>query len=166
VNLQKEDGQVLVLALAFMAFAALVIAATLHFAFASSATAATLKSQRNTTYAADGATDAAIQVARADSTVGAFGDARCQSTVPSSYPASAPTMLTSTLNGLAVKVICTYSSDPLQPDRTVTFTTFTTFTSVAAPVVQAQVIYHDSPANGAPSVFVSKWSYCARSASC
>jgi len=167
VSPRREDGQVLLLALAFLGFAALLIGAMLSFAYESENTSVQLQSQRSTSYAADGATDAAIQTGRIDNTVGGYGDSRCQASVPNSFGSSPTVLLTTSLNGVTAKVICSYSSDPLQSDRTVTFTTFTSFGSAAAPTVQAQVIYHDSTAgSGQPKVDVISWTYCGHSTSC
>ena len=79
---RDEDGQALVLALAFLIFAGLVIAATLTYAYASELSTQRLGEQRNTVYAADGATDAVVQIGRLDATLGAYGDARCHATDP------------------------------------------------------------------------------------
>src|SRR2546427_9562796 len=110
VNVHEEDGQVLVLAVAFLLFAALVIGTILTFANASELSTARLREQRNSVYAADGATDAAIQAARVDATVGAYGDPRCHASNPTSP--TGPILLTTTSNNSTVaSVICTWSSD-------------------------------------------------------
>jgi len=163
MNVNDEDGQVLVLAVAFLVFASLVVGAILTFANASLLSTERLREQRNTAYAADGGTDAAIQVGRVDTTVGGYGDPRCHTLNPTS--ASDPILLTTTTNGgTEARVICTWSSDPLQPDRTVTFTSFV----AGIPVVQAQVIYHDSSvAPGTqPPVKVLSWTYCGHGPTC
>ena len=59
-------------------------------------------------------------------------------------------------------VICTWSQDPFQPERTVTFTTFAGGGS--SPVVQATVLYHD--AQSPVTVNVLSWTYCGHSTSC
>src|SRR5207249_3866244 len=115
MNVHEEEGQALPLALGFLIFIGLVVAAMLSLAYASELSTQRLGDQRNTVYSADGATDAAIQVGRVDPTVGAYGDARCHSTLPSS--ASAPFLLTTMSNGTAASVVCTWSSLPLNPDR-------------------------------------------------
>lgn len=159
---QDEGGQALVLALAFLVFAGLVIAATLTYAYASELSTQRLGDQRNTVYAADGAVDAAIQVSRLDSTVGAYGDVRCQATDPAS--ATTPILLTATSNGIPASVICTWSS-VLTPDRTVTFSAFVP--GQTAPVVRAKVIYYDSSVSTPPvPVDVLSWTYCTHGASC
>lgn len=165
MNAQKEDGQVLVLTLAFLLFATLVISAILTFADSSERSTVQLREQRNTVYTADGATDAAIQTGRVDTTVGAYGDPRCQSSNPST--STAPIFLTTNGNdGTEANVICAWSPDPLQPDRTVTYTAFVA--GRAEPLVQAQVIYHDAAAGsgGTPHVFVKSWTYCGHSTAC
>jgi hypothetical protein len=164
VKVHEEDGQALVLALGFLIFVGLVIGAMLTLAYANELSTQRLGDQRNTAYAADGATDAAIQVGRVDATVGGYGDARCHATVPTS--ATAPILLTTTSNGTAASVICTWSSDPLQPDRSVAFSTFVA--GQTAPVVQAAVVYHDRSVGGTPPipVDVSSWTYCTQSPTC
>ena len=82
MNVHDEDGQALVLALAFLIFFGLVIGAMLAFAGASVRSTERLREQRSTVYAADGATDAAIQLALKNSTVGGYADPRCQAAVP------------------------------------------------------------------------------------
>jgi hypothetical protein len=162
---RDEEGQALVLALAFLIFAGLVIAATLTYAYASELSTQRLGEQRNTVYAADGATDAAVQIGRSDATLGAYGDARCHATDPTS--ATAPFLLTSTSNdSTTATVICTWSQDPLFPDRTVTFTTFVA--GQTAPVVTAKVTYADRSAGGTPPIpaSVSAWTYCVHGPTC
>ena len=165
MNVRDEEGQALVLALGFLIFVGLVVGAMLSLAYASELSTQRLGDQRNTVYSADGATDAAIQVGRIDATVGAYGDARCHPTLPSS--ASAPFLLTTTSNGTVATVLCTWSSDPLKPDRTdVTFSTFVA--GQTTPVVRATVTYHDAAVGGSPPipVDVSSWTYCTHGPSC
>jgi hypothetical protein len=157
VRVRDEDGQVLLLALGFLLFFGLVIGAMLTFAGASVLAAERLREQRATVYAADGAIDAAIQVGRSDTGVGAYGDARCQPPGAS----SGPTLLTTTAttdDHTVATVICNWAPDSeLKPDRTVTFTAFVG--STTTPVVEATVIYHDS-AGTPPAVDVLSWTYC------
>jgi hypothetical protein len=158
VRARDEDGQVLLLALGFLLFFGLVIGAMLTFAGASVLGTQRLREQRSTVYAADGAVDAAIQVARSDTGVGAYGDARCQ---PPGASSATPVLLTTTAttdDHTTVKVICNWSPDLLQPDRTVTFMSFVSGT--AAPVVRATVTYHDSVGAVLPDVTIVSWSYC------
>jgi hypothetical protein len=164
VKVHEEDGQALVLALGFFIFATLVITAMLGLAYSSELSTQRLGDQRNAVYAADGAADAAIQAGRWDATVGAYGDARCQATLPSS--ATGPILLTTTSNNTAASVICTWSSDPLQPDRTVTFSSFVA--GQTGPVMRATVVYHDRRVGGTPPipVDVSSWTYCTHGATC
>lgn len=170
MRIGRDDGQALLLALAFLFFGALVIGAILTFAYTSASSTIQLEAQRGTVYAADGATDAAIQAGRVDKTVGGYGDARCQETVPVSLPATPPYVVTTTtmqvIPSPTTNVICTWSPDPFQPDRTVIYTTFVT--GGTAPVVQAKVVYDDSraPAGAMPSVKVLSWTYCGHTTSC
>jgi hypothetical protein len=163
VNVRDENGQALVLALAFLIFFGLVIGALLAFAGASVLATERLREQRSTVYAADGATDAAIQIGLASSGVGAYGDPRCQAANPTS--ATGPIVFTTTAttsDATVANVICTWSQDPLRPERTVTFTTFAGGGSL--PVVQATVLYHD--AQSPVTVNVLSWTYCGHRTSC
>jgi hypothetical protein len=152
---RDEEGQVLVLALAFLVFFGLVIGAMLTFADASVRSTERLREQRATAYAADGAIDAAIQVGRTDTSVGAYGDARCQ---PPGASSATPVLLTTPMTTYSPQatVICNWSPGPLQPDRTVTFTSFVGGTT---PLTRATVIYHDS-GGAVPDVNVFSWTYC------
>ena len=165
MRLHDEQGQALILALAFLIFAGLVIAATLTYAYASELSTQRLGDQRNTAYAADGATDAAVQIGRLDATLGAYGDARCHATDPTS--ATTPFLLTTTSNdNTTATVICTWSQDPLYPDRSVTFSTFVA--GQTGPVVRAKVAYGDRSVGGTPPIpaSISAWTYCTHGPSC
>jgi hypothetical protein len=162
MSARDEDGQALVLALAFLIFFGLVIGTMLSFAAASVLSTGRLREQRSTVYAADGATDAAIQIGLVDTTIGAYGDARCQASNPSSVGSPILLTTTATTNDATVaNVVCTWSG-LLTPYRTVTFTTFAG--SGASPDVQATVLYRDdlSPV----TVAVLSWTYCGHSTSC
>jgi hypothetical protein len=163
---REEQGQALVLALAFLIFAGLVVAATLTYAYASELSTQRLGTQRDTTYAADGATDAAVQMGRSDVTLGAYGDPRCQDpTLPLSTTGTV--LLTTTSNGTPVSVACWWSPYSLKPDRTdVTFFTFVT--GQTAPVVKAMVTYADRSAGGTPPIpaTVTAWTYCVHGPTC
>jgi hypothetical protein len=163
VTPQDEDGQALVLALAFLIFCGLLIGAMLTFAGVSVRSVERLREQRATVYAGDGATDAAIQIGLADTTVGAYGDPRCQASNPSA--ANAPILLTTTAttrDATVANVICTWSQDFLQPNRTVTFTTFVA--GGPKPVLQATVLYHDD--RSPVTAVVLSWTYCGHTTSC
>jgi hypothetical protein len=170
VRIHDEEGQALLLALAFLIFASLVIGATLEFAYSSASTTFQLREQRDTVYTADGATDAAIQAGRVDNTVGGYGDPRCQANLPNPPATATGTLfLTTTItnpvtnNATTASVICSY--DPaaiLQPNRTVIFTTFVS--GVTSPVVQAKVFYNDANGNSKPGVVY--WTYCGHSTAC
>jgi hypothetical protein len=114
-------------------------------------------------YAADGATDAAIQVALTNIGIGAYGDPRCVGTNPTAVGTTIVFTTTATTTDATVaNVVCTWSQDFLAPDRTVTFTTFVAGT--AAPVVQATVLFHDhwSPVTAE----VQSWVYCGHGGAC
>jgi hypothetical protein len=157
MTVRDEDGQVLILALGFLVFFGLVIGTLLNFASTSILSTERLREQRATVYAADGATDAAIQVGRVNPAVGAYGGALCQ-------PATSQPLLTTTAtttDHTAASVVCTSTADPLQADRTVSYTTSVN----GVQIVAAQVIYHDGvAAGGTPTVNVISWTYCAHDA--
>jgi hypothetical protein len=140
MKLRGDDGQVLPLALAFLVFFGLVITALLTFASASVLSSQRLREQRNTVYAADGATDAAIQYARLNSAVGAYG------TPPF-------TAFSATVNGVTATVTCTSLANPTDVNRKVRFTTAVG----GATTVTAIATYHDLAA-GTP-VDVTSWTY-------
>ncbi len=147
----------LILALGFLMFFGLIIGAMLTYADASVRSSEQLREQRATAYAADGAIDAAIQVARADTGVGAYGDARCQ---PPGSSSATPFLLTTTAttsDATVATVTCTWSGI-LQPDRTVIFTSFVA--STAMPIVRAKVTFYDSRRTVMPDVNVVSWTYC------
>ena len=163
MNVRDEDGQALVLALAFLIFFGLVIGAMLSFAGASVLSTERLREQRSTVYAADGATDSAIHIALKNTLVGAYADPRCQASNPST--ATGPILLSTTAttsDATVANVFCTWSQDPFQPERTVTFTTFAGGGS--SPVVQATVLFHD--AHSPVTANVLSWTYCGHSTSC
>jgi hypothetical protein len=170
VRLRRDDGQALLLALAFLFFGALVIGAMLTFAYSSASSTIQLEGQRTTVYAADGATDAAIEAGRVDRNIGGYGDPRCQETPPATLPVAPTYVVTTTttqvIPAVTTNVICTWSPDPFQPDRTVIFTTFVS--GGATPVVQAKVVYDDSraAAGAMPTVKVLSWTYCGHASSC
>ena len=163
MNVRDEKGQALILALAFLMFFGLVIGLMLSLAGASVMSSSQLREQRSTVYAADGATDGAIQVALKNTGLGAYGDPRCQASNPTTL--ASPIMMTTTattIDATVAKVVCRWSQDFLNPDRTVTFTTFAG--DGTAPVVQATVLFHDHWAQ--PTAEVQSWVYCGHGAPC
>jgi type II secretory pathway pseudopilin PulG len=80
MSIRDEDGQSLLLALGFLLFCGVLIAAMISFAQASVLATERLREQRAVVYAADGAIDAAIQVGRLYPGVGAYGTAPCMQT--------------------------------------------------------------------------------------
>ena len=165
MRVHEEDGQALVLALGFLIFVGLVVGAMLTLAYASELSTQRLGDQRNTAYSGDGATDAAIQVALVDPTVGSYGDARCQATSPSVITPATPVLLTTTSNGnTTANVVCTWSSVALSVDRTVTFTTF--IAGQGPPVVQAVVTYHFHQSNTPITLEMKSWTYCTHGPTC
>jgi len=163
MRVHDQKGQALILALAFLMFFGLVIGVLLSLATTSVMSSSQLRQQRSTVYAADGATDAAIQVALMNIGIGAYGDPRCVGTNPTAVGTTiAFTTTATTTDATVANVVCTWSQDFLAPDRTVTFTTFVAGT--AAPVVQATVLFHDhwSPVTAE----VQAWVYCGHGGAC
>ena len=144
MNVRDEKGQALILALGFLMFFGLVIGVLLSLASASVLSSSQLREQRSTVYAADGATDAAIQVALKNIGIGAYGDpplpgvrTRRRSVLADLLTTTATTSdATGGQRGMHV-----VAGLPSQPDRTVTFTTFVG--GGTTPVVQATVLFHD-----------------------
>lgn len=147
VDLRRDDGQILPLALAFMVFFSLVITAMLTLANASVLATERLREQRTIVYAADGTMDGAIQYARTHPAAGAFGASPCIT-------------FSATLGGVTETVTCVSLANPIDLDRTVVFTTSddgsVTASSEACPAppskarIVAKVIFHDGSAGGQP----------------
>ncbi len=140
-RLREEDGQALLLALAFLAFFGVVIAVVLGFAEASVMKTTQLREQRAVTYAADGAMEGAIQLGRWDLAVGAFGANPCVT-------------YSVTLNGKTATVTCESLGNPLNDARRVRFVASVD----GVPRVRADVLY---PGVGTPPapVYVLSWTY-------
>jgi hypothetical protein len=161
MRVRDEDGQALLLALAFLVFVGLVIGAMLSFASASVLATARLRDQRSYVYAADGATDAAIQVARANPGgrgIGAFGANPCMQT--NSFTTTATTS-----DNTVATVTCTSLADPRDLDRTVQFTA----SVCSTPLVVATVLFHDGvvgSGSGTPAVDILSWTYTQGKVTC
>ena len=149
---RDESGQALLLALGFLIFFGLVVGALMGFVGANVLATERLHEQRSTAYAADGATDAAIQIARRDPAIGAFGATPCM---------HATSFTTTASDGTIATVTCASLADPIDLDRTVRFTA-----SVGGnAVVVADVLIHDGVAGtGMPGVEVLRWTYCGHDA--
>jgi hypothetical protein len=139
LRIEDEDGQSLILALGFLLFCGVVIAAMLSFAHASVLTAERLREQREIVYLADGATDAAIQVGRLNPGVGAYGSAPCMQT-----PEFSTTFTTWNNSALKAVVYCKFLQPGVQDDRTVQFRACVG----GDVVVNATVRYYDNTGNG------------------
>lgn len=138
---RNEDGQALLLALAFLLFFGLVIAAILGFAEASVMKTTNLREQRAVAYAADGAMDGAIQKGRWDLSVGAFGAVPCIT-------------YSVVLNGKSATVTCEALGNPLNDTRRVRFTALVD----GVPRVRADVVYPGVGSPPAPAYVIS-WTY-------
>jgi hypothetical protein len=163
MKVRDQKGQALILALAFLMFFGLVIGVLLSLAGSSVLSSSQLRQQRSTVYAADGATDAAIHLALKNNGVGAYGDPRCVTSNPTTVGSTIMLTTTATTSDATVaNVVCTWSQDFLNPDRTITFTTFVAGTT--APLVQATVLFHDHWAQ--PTAEVQSWVYCGHGGAC
>lgn len=159
-RINDEDGQVLLLALAFLIFFGMVIAAILTFADASVRASERLREQRATVYAADGATDAAIQYARLNEAAGVGFFGLPESGTPNCMQTPEFSLTNTTGDQLKAIVTCVSVADPTdQHQRTVRFTTRVN----GVVTVIATVLFQDNLA-GAP-VFVQSWTYAGHSAS-
>ena len=156
-KLNDEDGQALILALAFLVFFGLVIAAMLSFATTNLLATQRLGEDRAARYAADSAMDGAIQYARTPGgtpsglSAGAYGAVPC---ITFSYTDPA---------GVAATVTCKSLANPTDLDRKVQFTA-----SVGTvPKIQATVLFHDSTSgSGPPAVDVQSWTVCQINGAC
>jgi hypothetical protein len=146
---RDESGQALLLALGFLFFFGVVIAAILYLADASTRSTVNLRDQRDTIYVADGATEAAIQYGRVTPQVGAFGAVPCMG-VPN---------FSLTMNGKTATVTCETLGSPLSFDRRVQFTT----SIDGVRLVNAVVVLY---ANSSTPPGVVSWTYCGHEASC
>lgn len=150
MRLRDEDGQALLLALAFLVFFGLVIAAILGFAEASVRATTNLREQRDIVYAADGAMDGAIHYGRWNLATGAYGAVPCITNITNTGT------YTVTLNGETASVTCVVSplQNPLNTNRRVLFTA----SVEGEPRVQVEVLYH-SAATAPAQVDVLSWTY-------
>lgn len=158
-RINREDGQALLLALTFLVFFGLVIAAILTFADASVRATERLREQRATVYVADGATDAAIQYARLNEPAGVGGLGAQEYGSPNCMQTPEFSVTNTTSDQLKAIVTCVSVADPTdQHQRTVRFTTRVN----GVVTVIATVQFQDNLA-GAP-VFVQSWTYAGHSA--
>jgi hypothetical protein len=155
-KIHEEDGQILLLAMVFLVFFGLVITSLLTFANASVLSIAQLREQRVDVYVADGATEAAIQYARTNPGVGAFGAAPCMQTT--AFTETDDKITAPTLTVVAT-VNCVSLASALDQQRWVRFTTSVN----NRPVVVATVLFHDTTAT--VPIDVQDWTYC-RSTPC
>ena len=142
MRFRDEDGQALLLALAFLVFFGLVIAVILGFAEASVRATTNLREQRDVVYAADGAMDGAIQYARVHPEAGAYGANPCIA-------------YTSALNGKTASVTCVSVGNPLSQDRRVEFTASVD----GLPRVEALVVFDGVPDGAVAPTAVLRWTY-------
>jgi hypothetical protein len=140
-----EDGASLILALAFLLVFAILIPAILDLGTTNVLSTSRLKSQRSTTYEADGAMDGAIQYLRLHPACG-----RPATVCPES------SFQTNLNDGTAATV--TWSAvdpDPFKLDRDVSLVS----TVDGTPRVNARVVIRDSSTADLPPVDVKSWQY-------
>jgi hypothetical protein len=143
------------MALAFLALFGLVVPPLLNLGTTNLLDTSRLAEQRATVYAADAATDGAIQFLRMNP---GCGRALESATTCPTHTGPATSTFTTTLNGLtATATITGTSTNPLVIDRTVTITT-----SVGGKTqINATAVIHD-PGTGAPAtapVDLTSWTY-------
>jgi hypothetical protein len=150
-KIHEEDGQVVLLAMVFLAFFGLVITSLLMFSNASILSVARLREDRASVYVADGATEAAIQYARQNAGVGAFGAIPCMQASPFSETdnkVTAPNLQVTAI------VDCVSLASPFDQQRWVRFTASVN----NVPLVVATVFFYDTTP-GVP-IDVQDWTYC------
>ena len=144
-RMQGEDGASLILALAFLIVFAVLIPAILDLGTTNVLSTTKLKSQRSTSYEADGAMDGAIQYLRLHPNC-----ARPATTCPVSN------FQTSLNNGTtAVVTWAPVDPDPFKLDRDVTLVS----TVGGTPRVNARVVIRDSSTAAVAPIDVKSWQY-------
>jgi hypothetical protein len=155
-----EDGVSLLLAIGFLAFAGLFIPTLLTLGTTNLLATSRLQEQRGAVYAADGATDAALQYLRSHLGCGrpfqvqGTGSGQCPSPP---YTGSTTTSYTLTINNQTATTVATAVGNVLDFDRTVTLST-----SVGGVTrVTAKAIIRDSQATGGTEapIDVVSWTY-------
>lgn len=153
-NPRDERGATLILAMVFLVLGSFLIVSLATYSESSLFGVANYKTQRNLEYAADGATNAAIQALRYK--VGTLPQNNCPS-----FPSSGPT---TAINGVPIQVTCTWqptSSSP--PQWTVTFSARYCAASpcTASPLLTSSVVYYLTDSSGTPtlgkSLTVESW---------
>jgi hypothetical protein len=143
--MRGEDGASLILALAFLMVFAVLIPAILDLGTTNVLSTARLKSQRSTTYEADGAMDGAIQYLRLHPICG-----RPATTC------SVSDFETSLNNGTSARVTWSpVDPDPFKLDRDIELVSSVEGT----PRVRARVIIRDSSADAIAPIDVKSWQY-------
>jgi hypothetical protein len=142
-----EDGVSLILALAFLSLFALFIPRLLDLAATNMLATSRLQGQRSSVYAADAATEGAIQYLRTHSSCGRLGGGSCPI---ANFSAS--------LNGTTATTNFSFSGSAIDFDRTFDLTTTDPNGKV---LIRATVIIRDSnPGNAADvPVDVKSWTY-------
>jgi len=140
-----EQGASLVIALIFLAVFGLLIPAILNLGTNDLLGTSKLQGQRGSVYAADGATDAAIQYLRRNT-----GCGRVFGSCPDGN------VVTATMNGVTAQAtIAALSTDPFKLDRQVRITT----TVEGVIRVTATVFIRDSSTLSEQPVDVENWTY-------
>jgi hypothetical protein len=147
-----EEGVTLVIALGFLAFFGLLIPALVTLGATHLQATSRLQEQRGVVYAADGATDAAIQYLRSHPSCG-----RPFQTVATCPISTGPTTATfpATLNNRTGTTTITATGAVFELDRTVTLTT----TVDGSTRVRATAVIRDSSTAAEPPVDVKTWTY-------
>jgi hypothetical protein len=146
-RMHGEDGVSLMLALAFIVLFAVTIPPLLNLGTGNLLATSRLSEQRAAVYAADGATDAAIQYLRLYPGCGrpfqVSGTASGQCPI---YTGPSTSTFQTDVNGKAASVLITAAGSPGTLERTVTLATTVTGATTS---INATVVLHD-PGSGSP----------------
>ena len=141
-----EDGASLMLALAFIVLFAVTVPPLLNLGTGNLLATSRLSEQRAAVYAADGATDAAIQYLRLYPDCGrpfqVSGTATGQCPI---YTTASTSTFQTSVNGISASVLITGTGSPSTLERTVTLATTLTGSSVS---LNATVVLHDPGSGG------------------
>jgi hypothetical protein len=147
-----EDGVTLAIALAFLMFFSLLIPALVILGATNLLATSRLQVQRGVVYAADGATDGAIQYLRSHPSCGR--PLQTVSTCPISTGSTTATFQATMNNQTSIATI-TATGGVFELDRTVTLET----TVDGVTRVRATAIIRDSSTAAEPPVDVKTWAY-------
>jgi hypothetical protein len=159
---QGEEGVSLLLAIGFLAVAGLAIPALLNLGTTNLLITSRSQEQRGIVYAADGATEEALQYLRSHLGCGrpfqVAGSAAGQCPTPP-YTGATTTSFTLTLDNQTATCVATAMGQITALDRTVDLST--SVVGVTHPIVTAHAIIRDSLASGTTEapIVITSWAY-------